>query len=89
MTLRYTLALDDKGGIVGGRAITSGGHFLWIPLYAAQAKPDGSVPGNPYLDVRKVIALARASAPPEAQAKYDAATIGPRLDPVLAAATSP
>lgn len=89
MTLRYTLALDDEGRIVGGRAIRSSGHFLWIPLYAAQAKPDGSVPGNPYLDVRKVIALARASALPEAQAEYDAATIGPRLDPVLAAAASP
>jgi hypothetical protein len=35
------------------------------------------------VDVRKVIALARASALPEAQAKFDAATIGPRIDPSL------
>ena len=89
MTFRYTLALDGQGRIVGGRALSSSGHFLWIPLYAAQAKRDGSVPGNPYLDVRKVIALARASALPEAQAKFDAATIGPRVDPTLASAASP
>lgn len=89
MTFRYTLAVDDQGRIVGGRALSSSGHFLWIPLYAAQAKPDGSVQGNPYLDVRKVLALARASALPEVQAQYDAATIGPRLDPALASATSP
>jgi hypothetical protein len=88
MTLRYTLALDDEGRIVGGRSISASGHFLWIPLYAPQAKPDGSVQGNPYLDVRKVIALARASALPEAQAKYDAATIGPRIDPTMAKATA-
>ncbi len=77
MTFRYTLALDGQGRIVGGRALNSSGHFLWIPLYAVQAKQDGSVPGNPYIDVEKVIALARASALPAAQAKFDAATIGP------------
>jgi len=84
MTFRYTLALDDEGRIVGGRALNSSGHFLWIPLYAVQAKPDGSVQGNPYVDVRKVIALARAASPPEVQAKFDAETIGPRIDPAVA-----
>ena len=59
----------------------SSGHFLWTPLYAVQAKPDGSVQGNPYVDVRKVIALARASALPEIQAKFDEEAIGPRLAP--------
>lgn len=83
MTFRYTLALDSEGNIVGGRARSSSGHFLWIPLYAVQAKPDGSVQGNPYVDVRKVIALARAAALPEVQAKYDEVTIGPRIDPAL------
>jgi len=86
MTLRYTLALDAEGRIVGGRALTSSGHFLWIPLYAVQAKPDGSVQGNPYVDVRKVIALARAASPPDVQAKFDAETIGPRMDPAMAPA---
>ena len=83
MTFRYTLALDSEGRIVGGRAKTSSGHFLWTPLYAVQAKSDGSVQGNPYVDVRKVIALARASALPEVQAKFDEETIGPRIDPAL------
>jgi hypothetical protein len=83
MTFRYTLALDDEGRIVGGRALNSSGHFLWIPLYAVQAKPDGSVQGNPYVDVRKVIDLARAASLPDVQAKFDAATIGPRLDPAV------
>jgi len=84
MTLRYTLAIDDEGKIVGGRALNSSGHFLWIPLYAVQGKEDGSVRGNPFVDVRKVIALARASSLPEVQDKFDTATIGPKIDPALA-----
>jgi len=81
MTLRYRLALDQQGDIVGGRALRSAGHFLWIPLYPVQATSDGTAPGNPYVDVKKVIALARASAIPEVQRKFDSATIGPRVPP--------
>jgi hypothetical protein len=77
MTLRYRLALDKAGEIVGGRAISSSGHFLWIPLCPVQATEDGSMPGNPYVDVKKVLALARASAIPAVQRKFDKATIGP------------
>jgi len=84
MTCRYVLALDSDGKIVGGRALSSSGHFLWIPLYAVQGKEDGSVPGNPYVDVRKVIALSRASSLPEVQKKFDDTTIGPKIDPALA-----
>ncbi len=83
ITFRYRLALDEEGRIVGGRAQSGSGHFLWIPLYPAQAKPDGSVQGNPYVDVKKVIALARASALPELQTQFDDATIGPMVDPAL------
>ncbi len=83
MTFRYTLALDDEGRIIGGRAKNESGHFLWIPLYPVQGTEDGSAPGNPYIDVRRVIALARASALSEVQQKYDAATIGPAIDPKL------
>jgi len=83
MTFRYRLALDEQGRIVGGRAQSASGHFLWIPLYPVQAKADGSVPGNPYVDVRKIVALARASALPEIQEKFDRATIGPMMDPAL------
>lgn len=82
-TFRYTLALDGEGRIIGGRALSSSGNFLWIPLYAVQGREDGSVQGNPYLDVRKVVALARASALAEVQKKYDQATIGPAIDPSL------
>jgi hypothetical protein len=56
MTFRYRLALDDQGHIVGGRAQSGSGHFLWIPLYPVQARADGTAPGNPYVDVKKVIA---------------------------------
>lgn len=77
MALRYTLAIDDDGRIVGGRALSNSGYFLWVPLYAVQGKQDGSLPGNPYIDVKKVIALARESAIPETQEKYDEAVIGP------------
>jgi hypothetical protein len=77
MGLRYTLALDDNGKIIGGTALSDSGYFLWIPLYPVQAKEDGSAPGNPHVDVKKVIALARASAIPEVQKKFDEATIRP------------
>lgn len=83
MALRYTLGVDDEGRIVGGTALTDSGYFLWLPLYAVQARPDGSTPGNPHLDVRKVLALARASADPQTQKKFDEATIGPAFDPAL------
>jgi hypothetical protein len=83
MTFRYRLALDDQGHIVGGRAQSGSGHFLWIPLYPVQARADGSAPGNPYVDVKKVIALARASALPELQARFDEEVIGPMIDPAV------
>jgi hypothetical protein len=80
MVLRYTLGLDDKGRIVGGTALSDSGYFLWLPLYAVQGKADGSAPGNPHLDVRKVIALARAAADCDTQKKFDQATIGPAAE---------
>ncbi|MBP89332.1 MAG: hypothetical protein CMJ64_21900 [Planctomycetaceae bacterium] len=83
MTFRYTLALDDEGRIIGGRSKNESGHFLWIPLYPVQGTEDGSVPGNSHIDVRHVIALARASALPDVQKNYDEVTIGPAIDPKL------
>jgi hypothetical protein len=81
MTLRYTLALNDAGEIVGGRARGDSGHFLWIPLYPVQATPDGSAPGNPHVDVQNVLALARASVPLETQERFDQANIGSGIEP--------
>jgi hypothetical protein len=77
MALRYTLALDDDGQIIGGAALSDCGYFLWIPLHAVQGKADGSAPGNPHIDVKKVIALARKSALPTVQKKFDGAAISP------------
>ena len=85
MTFRYTLALDDEGRIIGGRSKNDSGHFLWIPLYPIQGTADGSVAGNVYLDVRRVIALARASALPKVQKQYDEVTIGSVFDPMIEA----
>jgi hypothetical protein len=82
MYLRYTLALDNEGKIVGGNALSDSGYFLWLPLYAVQGKQDSSAPGNPHIDVKKVIALARASALPETQKRFDEATIGGQDDKV-------
>ena len=81
MALRYNLALDDDGRIVGGQALTYNGYFLWIPLHPVQGTADGKSPGNPYLDVKKVLALARASALPETQKKFDEVNIGPKETP--------
>jgi hypothetical protein len=84
MSIRYYLYLDSEGHIVGGRALSYSGHFLWIPLFAVQGIRDQSSPGNPHLDVQKVIALARESALPEIQDKYDRVVIGKRTDPQIA-----
>ena len=84
MAIRYRLTLDSDGRIVGGRALSNAGHFLWIPLFAVQGIRDQTSPGNPHLDVQKVIALARQSALPNIQEKYDRVVIGKRIDPQIA-----
>ncbi len=84
MSIRYHLNLDSEGHIVGGRALSHSGHFLWVPLFAVQATPDQTSPGNPHLDVQKIIALARESALPDIQAKYDQNVIGKMVDPEIA-----
>lgn len=84
MAIRYQLELDVAGKIVGGRALSHAGHTLWIPLFAVQGVPDQSSPGNPHLDVQKIIALARRSALPDVQAKYDRVVIGKMVDPQIA-----
>jgi hypothetical protein len=84
MSIRYYLELDDEGRIVGGRALSHAGHFLWIPLFAVQGIRDQSSPGNPHLEVQKVLALARASALPDVQEKYDQVVIGKMVDPQIA-----
>jgi len=84
LSIRYQLQLDAEGKIAGGRALSHAGHFLWIPLFAVQGVPDQSSPGNPHLDVQKIIALARRSALPEIQAKYDRLVIGTMIDPQIA-----
>jgi len=84
MVIRYQLELDAEGKIVGGRALSHAGHSLWIPLFAVQGVPDQSSPGNPHLDVQKIIALARRSALPDIQAKYDRVVIGQMIDPQIA-----
>jgi hypothetical protein len=84
MSFRYTLALDDEGRIVGGAALDDNAHFLWLPLYAVQGQEDGSVPGNPHVDVEKVLALARAAALPDVQQKFADATVHPATEPSVA-----
>jgi hypothetical protein len=84
MSIRYYLELDSEGHIVGGRALSHAGHFLWIPLFAVQGIPDQSSPGNPHLDVQKIIALARESALPNIQNQYDRVVIGKMTDPQIA-----
>ena len=84
MSIRYHLELDSQGKIVGGRALSHAGHFLWVPLFAVQGITDQSSPGNPHLDVQKIIALARASALPDIQEKYDRVVIGKMVDPQIA-----
>ena len=85
LTLRYVLELDKEGHIIGGQSRSHSGHFLWVPLYAVQGIRSQKSPGNPYLRVKDVLALARASALPEIQAKYDKSVFGPKIDPAIEA----
>jgi hypothetical protein len=63
----YLLNLNDRGEIIGGSFFNDSGalDMLWIPMRPKQGGTKGNEPGNPHVDVDKVLAVWRASVPEE------------------------
>jgi hypothetical protein len=72
MYFHYILDLNDEGKIVGGRYLGDSNRIdmLWAPLKPIQGGQKGNELGNPYLNVKEVLAIWRASVPEEARANW-------------------
>jgi hypothetical protein len=72
MTFLYTLLLDAEGRIQGGRYLPGSAQIdmLWVPRAPAPGGTATNARGNPYLDVKEVLALWRESVPEEVRAKW-------------------
>jgi hypothetical protein len=68
----YILTLDDQGRITGGSFYRDSSiiDMLWIPLRPKQGGRKGNEPGNPYVDVNKVLAIWRASVPEDMRKQW-------------------
>jgi hypothetical protein len=72
MYFHYLLDLDDNGQITGGRYYSDSHQIdmLWVPLKPAQGGQPGNERGNPYVNVKEVLALWRESVPEEIRKKW-------------------
>ena len=63
----YTLQLNGAGEIVGGQFHNDSSiiDMLWVPLQPKASGQPGHERGNPYIDVRRILAIWRASVPEE------------------------
>ncbi len=65
MYFHYTLDLNEEGEITGGRYFGDSARvdMLWTPQQPVQAGEEGNENGNPYVDVKEVLAMWRESVP--------------------------
>jgi hypothetical protein len=72
MYFHYILDLDEEGKIVGGRYTGRSNQIdmLWAPRQPVQARKKGNERGNPYLDVKKVLAIWRDSVPEDVRKQW-------------------
>jgi hypothetical protein len=72
MYFHYSLELDQDGNIVAGRYFSNSARIdmLWAPLHPVQGGEKGNERGNPYLDVKEVLAIWRESVSKEAREKW-------------------
>ena len=65
MAFHYVLDLDDEGNITGGRYYgdTNQIDMLWTPLKPVPGGQKGNERGNPYVDIKEVLAIWRESVP--------------------------
>lgn len=68
----YYLDLNDDGDILGGRYYNDSARvdMLWAPLKPIQGGQKGNERGNPYVNVKEVLAIWRASVPEETRNKW-------------------
>jgi len=68
----YILTLNAEGGIIGGHYLSDSTRIdmLWTPLQPVQGGEEGNERGNPYVDVKEVLAIWRASVPEELRQKW-------------------
>ncbi len=72
MNLHYSLELDADGKIIGGHYYGDSHRLdlLWVPLRPTQGGTAGNESGNPHLDVGRVLAIWRESAPEDVRGKW-------------------
>lgn len=72
MYFHYTLDLNDEGEITGGEYFGDSNRvdMLWSPLAPVQAGEKGNENGNPYIDVKEILAIWRESVPDELREKW-------------------
>ena len=65
MEFRYRLELDGQGNVVGGDYMRGSSRIdmLWAPLNPVQGGKKGNELGNPYVNVKEVLAMWRDSVP--------------------------
>jgi hypothetical protein len=65
MSFHYVLDLDKDGAITGGRFYGDSSRIdmLWVPLKPVQGGEKGNERGNPYVNVKEVLAIWRESVP--------------------------
>ncbi len=68
----YSLRLNEDGEIVGGTFYRDSAQvdMLWAPLQAVQGGKKGNENGNPYIDVKEVLSIWRASVPEDLRKKW-------------------
>jgi hypothetical protein len=68
----YLLDLDRNGKIIGGSYFGDSGRIdiVWTPLQPTQGGTEGNESGNPFLNVKEVLAIHRESVDPELLAKW-------------------
>jgi hypothetical protein len=72
MYFHYRLDLNEEGEITGGRYYGDSARvdMLWAPQQPVQGGEEGNELGNPYVDVKEVLAIWRESVPEELRNKW-------------------
>jgi len=72
MYFHYTLDLNEEGEITGGRYFGDSARvdMLWAPQNPVQGGEKGNENGNPYVNVKEVLAMWRESVPEDLRDKW-------------------
>ncbi len=72
MYFHYTLDLNEEGEITGGEYYEDSARvdMLWTPQKPVPSGEEGNENGNPYVDVKEVLAMWRESVPEDLRGKW-------------------